>query len=276
MVFGDDKNCLVHTAFYNSIGDLSVIPILGVQVPDYLPTILILLCVMSFFDFYARALRALGYHVFMYSNNTSRDKYVKSGENYLKSLKKKYINDKEKAKQGDKSLFSQDKAHWRHGSVSQVLDANNFDLAKFLGEDLFDMEGILEGKMVQSYLQDAGRLILNQSHHEPYGSQGGVKENEMGGLAFRSMFDTNFTPSSLTSVAGNYDFPPKRDSSYGSDVLEVPGLEGGGQGRKGLNESTVIKGGLEKSNCNEVLGYIEVLGYSGGQDYSRGLRLSLD
>lgn len=106
MVFGDDKNCLVHTAFYNSIGDLSVIPILGVQVPDYLPTILILLCVMSFFDFYARALRALGYHVFMYSNDTSRDKYVKSGENYLKSLKKKYINDKNKAKHGDKSFFS--------------------------------------------------------------------------------------------------------------------------------------------------------------------------
>lgn len=138
------------------------------------------------------------------------------------------------------------------------------------------MEGIFEGKMVQSYLQDAGRLILSQSHDEPSGGHGGVKENEMGGLAFRSMFDTNFTPSSLTSVAGYYDFPPKRDSSYRSDILEVPELEGGRQGRKGLNESIVIKGGLERSNCNEVLGYMEVLGYSGGLDYNGGLGLSFD
>ena len=66
IIFGRNSNYIKHTSFYNSIGDQEVIPILGVQVPDYLPTVLIILVQLSLFNGYTRIFSYIGWEIFVY------------------------------------------------------------------------------------------------------------------------------------------------------------------------------------------------------------------
>lgn len=55
---------LQRTAFYQSIGNLTVVPVLGYDLPSYLPVLFLLLLVLFFTDCFSHALKALGFRFY--------------------------------------------------------------------------------------------------------------------------------------------------------------------------------------------------------------------
>lgn len=70
------------------MGKLDVVPVLGYDLPRYMPTILILVVVFNIFNIYGKIMRFFGFSVFDYSEN-SDDKKVKDGKGTVDSRKEK-------------------------------------------------------------------------------------------------------------------------------------------------------------------------------------------
>ena len=62
-----NSNLLKKTAFYNTIGNLKAVPVLGYDVPSYLPILFIFLSVCFIFDCFKKVLKCLGFKVYDYS-----------------------------------------------------------------------------------------------------------------------------------------------------------------------------------------------------------------
>lgn len=65
-VLGNSK-LITKTAFYNTIGNLRAVPVLGYDVPAYLPVVFIFLAVCFVFDCFKKILKCLGFKVYDYS-----------------------------------------------------------------------------------------------------------------------------------------------------------------------------------------------------------------
>ena len=78
LVFSNDKKYLEKTVFHSAIGNLDVIPILGVEIPTYMPIILTILVILNFFDVYAKLLNKCGVHVFVFKKEF-KCKYIDMG-----------------------------------------------------------------------------------------------------------------------------------------------------------------------------------------------------
>ena len=67
-----DGNQIRQTSFYRSIGDLSVVPILGYDIQRYLPVLFMFLLILFYFDYFSLMLGHLGFRFYNFSNNSGQ------------------------------------------------------------------------------------------------------------------------------------------------------------------------------------------------------------
>ena len=63
-----ESSHIKQTSFYSSIGDLSVVPILGYDIQHYLPILFLLLLVLFYFDYFSAMLAQLGFRFYNFDN----------------------------------------------------------------------------------------------------------------------------------------------------------------------------------------------------------------
>lgn len=63
-----ESNHIKQTSFYSSIGDLSVVPILGYDIQHYLPILFLMLLVLFYFDYFSALLAQLGFRFYNFDN----------------------------------------------------------------------------------------------------------------------------------------------------------------------------------------------------------------
>lgn len=69
------------------MGNLDVVPVLGYDLPRYFPTLLIVVVLFNLLNIYGKIMRALGFRVFNYSEN-SDDSNIKEGKDIVERMKK--------------------------------------------------------------------------------------------------------------------------------------------------------------------------------------------
>jgi LMBR1-like membrane protein len=67
-----ESNQIEQTSFYSSIGDLSVVPILGYDIQRYLPVLFMFLLVLFYFDYFSLILAQLGFRFYNFNNNSGQ------------------------------------------------------------------------------------------------------------------------------------------------------------------------------------------------------------
>lgn len=86
IVFTGKKDYQEHTAFFGAYGDLTVIPILGLEIPFYLPAVLVILICLNIIGVYGRLLRWFGSSVYLFNVDFYSD-FVGKGKKNVYTFK---------------------------------------------------------------------------------------------------------------------------------------------------------------------------------------------